>query len=138
MQVDQFDHLVLTVRDIATTCRFYTDVLGFEPITFGAGRTALAFGTHKINLHVVGHEFEPKAAQPTPGSADLCFIAQGSLDDVCAHLKEQGVALVAGPVPRTGACGPIDSVYIRDPDGNLLEIAVYPASSDSSEDRGKI
>ena len=121
--IDRLDHLVLTVRDIAASCDFYARVLGMEVVTFGTGRKALAFGRHKINLHQAGREFEPKAARPTPGSADLCLIAATPLDEVIAHLQACGVAIEAGPVQRTGAQGPILSVYFRDPDLNLIELA---------------
>ncbi|MCC6614762.1 MAG: VOC family protein [Anaerolineae bacterium] len=121
--IDRIDHLVLTVENIDTTVTFYTRVLGMEAVTFGGGRVALRFGAHKINLHQRGHEFEPKAAHPVPGSADLCLITEAPLADVVAHLEAQNIHLVEGPVLRTGALGPLDSVYIRDPDGNLIEIA---------------
>ena len=123
MQLDSLDHLVLTVRDSETTCRFYEHVLGMKAVTFGAGRKALQFGNQKINLHEAGREFEPKADAPTPGSADLCFLTALPLEAVIQQLQEAGVEIVEGPVGRTGATGPILSVYIRDPDGNLLEIA---------------
>lgn len=123
MQIDRLDHLVLTVRDIPTTCKFYERVLGMEVITFGDRRVALRFGQQKINLHQVGHEFEPKAQQPTIGAADLCFITATPLSDVIQHLQQWGVPIEVGIVERTGAIGPIHSIYIRDPDGNLLEIA---------------
>jgi catechol 2,3-dioxygenase-like lactoylglutathione lyase family enzyme len=125
MKIDRLDHLVLTVRDIGATCDFYSRVLGMSVITFGAGRKALAFGAQKINLHVAGHEFEPKAMHPTPGSADLCLIASSRLDEVIDHLRNCGVAILEGPVARTGARGPIRSVYFRDPDANLIEVATY-------------
>lgn len=121
--IDHLDHLVLTVKNIDATSQFYADVLGMEVITFGGERKALKFGAQKINLHQVGHELEPKAASPTPGSADLCFISQQSIDEVINHLKDQQIEIEAGPLRRTGATRPILSVYIRDPDGNLLEIA---------------
>ena len=121
--IDHLDHLVLTVADLDRTCAFYAKTLGMTIETFGEGRKALRFGNQKINLHRAGHEFEPKAVQPTPGSADLCFIADTRLADVVAHLERSGVAIELGPVERTGATGPIVSVYIRDPDGNLIEIA---------------
>ncbi len=117
------DHLVLTVADVEATSRFYCDVLGMRATVFGNGRRALLFGTQKINLHQHGREFEPRAARPTPGSADLCFIAQTPLDEVITHLQRLGVEIIEGPVRRTGATGPIDSVYVRDPDLNLVEIA---------------
>jgi catechol 2,3-dioxygenase-like lactoylglutathione lyase family enzyme len=126
MEITALDHLVLTVRDIEATCRFYLAALGFQRETFGEGRTALAFGRQKINLHQAGHAFEPKALRPTPGSADLCFLTATPIDDVVAHLTARGITIEEGPVARTGATGPIRSVYIRDPDGNLVEIA-HPA-----------
>jgi catechol 2,3-dioxygenase-like lactoylglutathione lyase family enzyme len=125
MQIERLDHLVLTVRDIDSTCDFYTNVLGMTTVTFGAGRKALQFGQQKINLHQAGHEFEPKATAPTSGSADLCFITGIPLATVEAHLRTQGIGIVEGPVVRTGALGPIRSLYVRDPDGNLIEISNY-------------
>jgi len=125
VRIDRFDHLVLTVADIDATVTFYEQVLGMRPVTFGDGRRALTFGTSKINLHQAGHEFEPKAARPTPGSADVCLIAAAPLDQVCADLAAHGVTIEEGPVARTGATGPIRSVYLRDPDGNLIEISNY-------------
>lgn len=127
MRIDALDHLVLTVKDVDVTAAFYGRVLGMEPVTFGAGRRALSFGAQKINLHAAGRELEPKAAFPTPGSADLCFLTTATPDEVLAHLAACGVAVIEGPVPRTGARGPIVSVYIRDPDGNLLEISSDPS-----------
>ena len=125
MRIDRLDHLVLTVADIDATVAFYTRVLGMEAVTFGAGRTALAFGRSKINLHRAGHEFEPKAHRPTPGSADLCLIAAGPLDQVIEDLAAHAVPVEEGPVERTGATGPILSVYFRDPDQNLIEVSTY-------------
>jgi catechol 2,3-dioxygenase-like lactoylglutathione lyase family enzyme len=124
VQLDRLDHLVLTVADVDATVAFYERVLGMRGVTFGEGRKALEFGRQKINLHPAGREFEPKAARPTPGSGDLCFISAVALDEVIAHLQACGVAIEEGPVQRTGAVGPIDSVYFRDPDGNLLEVSV--------------
>jgi catechol 2,3-dioxygenase-like lactoylglutathione lyase family enzyme len=126
MQLSHIDHLVLTVQDIAKTCEFYTQVLGMELVTFGAGRKALKFGQQKLNLHQVGQEFEPKAQRPTRGAIDLCVITETPLEQVETHLEKCGVAIEMGIVPRTGAMGAIDSLYIRDPDGNLIEIARYP------------
>lgn len=126
MRVDRLDHLVLTVADLDASIDFYSRVLGMRAVTFGDGRRALRFGRSKINLHVAGREFEPKAARPTPGSADLCLVSPDPPDDVLAELREAGVAVVEGPVTRTGALGEITSVYIRDPDDNLVEIAHYP------------
>ncbi|UBF24155.1 VOC family protein [Kovacikia minuta CCNUW1] len=125
MQIDRIDHLVLTVADIEATCRFYSQVLGMEIVTFGEGRKALKFGQQKINLHPVEGAFEPKAFRPTVGSTDLCMIVQTNLEDVMRHLAIQGVVIIAGPVIRTGAMGEIESIYIRDPDQNLLEISTY-------------
>jgi catechol 2,3-dioxygenase-like lactoylglutathione lyase family enzyme len=123
MRVDRLDHLVLTVRDIEATLAFYCSMLGMEAVTFGEGRRALLFGAQKINLHLAGREYEPKAAHPTPGSADLCFLTSEPLERVLEQLRVCGVAVEVGPVRRTGATGPIRSVYVRDPDGNLIEIA---------------
>ncbi len=123
MRLDQIDHLVLTVRDIGETIAFYTRVLGMEEVTFGENRKALAFGTQKINLHEAGREFEPKALHPKPGSADLCFLTAEPLARVMKHMENCGIDILEGPVERTGAQGPMESIYIRDPDGNLLEIA---------------
>ena len=125
MHIDRIDHLVLTVDDVDRTIAFYVDVLGMTEVTFGSGRKALTFGSSKINLHRRGQEFEPKAANPTPGSADLCLIADDPLAVVVADLAALGIDIEEGPVPRTGARGPITSVYIRDPDGNLIELSNY-------------
>lgn len=125
MKITRLDHLVLTVASIEESCRFYEQVLGMEVIRFGEGRTALKFGKQKINLHETGKEFEPKAAAPTAGSGDLCFIAESSIREITAHLAELDVAIEEGPVKRTGALGKMESVYLRDPDGNLLELSSY-------------
>ncbi|QDZ29783.1 VOC family protein [Noviherbaspirillum sp. UKPF54] len=125
MKIDRIDHIVLTVRDIDATCDFYSTALGMDVVTFGQGRKALAFGAQKINLHQHGAEFEPKALLPTPGSADLCLITSVPLAEAMAHLARCGVAIEDGPVQRTGATGPIRSVYFRDPDRNLIEVSNY-------------
>lgn len=125
IEIDRLDHLVLTVGDIETTVTFYREVLGLGVVTFGAGRVALTFGQQKINLHQVAQEFEPKAQVPTPGSADLCLIATTPLSEVVAHLKGLGIPIEEGPIARTGALGPILSVYFRDPDRNLIEVSNY-------------
>ncbi|KJH82631.1 MULTISPECIES: VOC family protein [Pseudomonadaceae] len=132
MQIDHLDHLVLTVADIEATLDFYTRVLGMQVVIFGEGRKALSFGQQKINLHQAGREFEPKAERPTPGSADLCFIVATPVDAVVAHLERQGVTIVEGPVQRTGATGPIRSVYVRDPDLNLIELSNRLANSSTN------
>jgi catechol 2,3-dioxygenase-like lactoylglutathione lyase family enzyme len=125
--IDALDHLVLTVRDIAATVAFYQRAMGMTETRFraadGVERVALSFGQQKINLHLAGREFEPKAAHPVPGSADLCFLTGRPLDAVITHLKACGVEILEGPVRRTGATGPLLSVYIRDPDQNLIEIS---------------
>ena len=121
--IDRLDHLVLTTADEPACIAFYTDVLGMSLETFAGSRKAFRYGTQKINVHVKGREFEPKAHTPVPGALDLCFIAAIPLVDVIARLAAQGIAIVEGPVARTGATGPIRSIYVRDPDLNLIEIA---------------
>lgn len=123
LAIDRLDHLVLTVQDIQATCDFYAQALGMQVVTFAGERKALRFGQQKINLHQAGQEFEPKALRPTPGSADLCLITQVPLTEVLAHFQQLGVLIETGIVTRTGALGAITSIYIRDPDGNLLEIS---------------
>ena len=125
MQVSRIDHIVLTVADIAATCEFYSRALNMQVLTFGAGRIALSFGQQKINLHQAGKEFEPKAMRPTPGSADFCMITETPISQVMLHLQACGVDLLEGPVRRTGATGPLLSVYFRDPDSNLIEVSNY-------------
>ncbi len=126
MKIERIDHLVLTVRDIAATCDYYSRVLGMQVVTFGGERKALQFGRQKINLHERGKEFEPKALRPTPGSGDLCFVTEVPLPQVVNHIRSCGVQVIEGPVRRSGAVGPIESIYIRDPDGNLIEVSNYP------------
>jgi catechol 2,3-dioxygenase-like lactoylglutathione lyase family enzyme len=125
IQIDRLDHLVLTVKDIDSSIEFYRRVLGMEVVTFGAGRKALHFGRSKINLHQVGHEFEPKASHAVAGSADLCLIATTPIEDVVHHLENCEVEILHGPSSKTGAIGVITSVYFRDPDGNLIEVSNY-------------
>ncbi len=125
MEVDRIDHVVMTVRDIDATCAFYSRVLGMTAVTFGEGRRAVTFGSQKFNLHQAGHEFEPKAQHPAPGSLDFCLIAATSLDKVIVHLADCNVPIVEGPVAKTGALGPMRSIYFRDPDGNLVEVSNY-------------
>ena len=126
--LDTLDHLVLTVADPAATAAFYETVLGMRREIFhpadGTTRIALKFGAQKINLHAAETPFAPHAERPAPGSADLCFLTSAPLEAWQAHLDEQTVPVICGPVARTGATGPIRSIYIRDPDGNLIEIAV--------------
>ena len=128
MKIESIDHIVLTVKDIETTCAFYARILGMTVTTFGAGRRALAFGTQKINLHQYGNEFEPKAKVPMPGSADLCFVTATPIAQVLDHLLDHHVDVLEGPVRRTGAVGPITSAYFRNPDGNLIEVSNYETS----------
>ena len=123
--IDRLDHMVLAVADIDGTCAFYGRVLGMEKVVFAGARTALAFGRQKINLHPAGNEYSPHAVHPVPGSGDLCLITETPLAQVIAHLEACGVAVEEGPVAKTGATGPITSVYFRDPDGNLIEVANY-------------
>ncbi|AUH66303.1 VOC family virulence protein [Paracoccus zhejiangensis] len=131
MEITGLDYLVLTVRDIDLTIAFYSGILGMRAVTFGAGRTPLHFGSQKINLHRAGHEFEPKARSPLPGSADLCFLLANRPDQTLAALRSAGIAIEEGPVARTGASGPILSVYLRDPDGNLVELG-HPDRGDGA------
>ncbi len=123
MNITQLDHLVLTVKDIDATCRFYAEHLSMEVVTFGDNRKALRFGKQKINLHPLGNEFEPKAARPTSGSADLCFLSDTPLEQIIPKLQQACIEILEGPVQRTGATGPIISIYLRDPDDNLIEIS---------------
>ena len=133
-RLDALDHLVLTVRDIAATRDWYSRTLGLEALTFAGGRTALTFGQQKINLHKVGREFEPKAAHPTPGSADLCFLTTLPIATLVRHLTALGTPLEVAPSRRDGARGPLLSIYLRDPDNNLIEVANQLAVNDSSRD----
>lgn len=123
MNISNIDHLVLTVKNIDVTVKFYTSVLGMIPETFGEGRTTLKFGNQKINLHQQGKEFEPNANRPVPGSGDVCFITTTELNHAMAHVRSRGVKIIEGPVVRTGATGQIISFYFRDPDKNLIEVA---------------
>lgn len=132
LTVRRFDHLVLTCRNVKATIRFYTEVLGMREVTFGAGRKALTFGRQKLNLHPLGQaasggtgSVAALAAHPTPGSTDVCLIVAEPIEAVLAHLAVCGIPIEEGPVTRTGALGPIESVYVRDPDGNLIELSRY-------------
>jgi len=123
--IDRLDHMVLTVADIDATCEFYGRVLGMEKVVFAGGRVALSFGKQKINLHPAGNEYDPRAKHPVPGSGDFCLITETPLDDVVAHLGASDVAIIEGPVAKTGATGELKSVYFRDPDDNLVEVSNY-------------
>lgn len=125
MNIESLDHLVLRVKNIEESITFYTCVLGMQVELFKGNRKALRFGQQKINLHQYGHEFEPKACHPVPGSADLCFVVRTLLEEVASHLRKNNVVIIEGPVKRTGAVGSITSLYIRDPDSNLIELSNY-------------
>jgi catechol 2,3-dioxygenase-like lactoylglutathione lyase family enzyme len=133
MRIDRFDHLVLAVADLDASAAFYTRVLGMDLVTFGDGRTALHFGRNKINLHQAGREFEPKARHATPGSADLCLITDQPITEIVADLDLAGVSIEEGPAQRTGAIDAMISAYLRDPDGNLIEISQYAPDADARE-----
>ncbi|SDQ52386.1 VOC family protein [Natronobacterium texcoconense] len=124
MKFTGIDHFVLTVSDVAASCAFY-EKLGAEIVTFGDDRKAIRFGDQKINLHPVDNDVEPVAADPTPGAGDVCLLTTTSLEAVQRQLEEHDVDVVMGPIDRTGAVGPIRSVYVRDPDDNLVEIGTY-------------
>lgn len=126
MKILRIDHLVLTVKDIGVTVAFYERILGLRHVIFEGQSHALRFGSQKINLHQVGNEYRPHAAKPLPGAGDLCLIASGRVDDLIKKLKIEGVKVEHGPVPQTGAAGTMISVYFRDPDENLIEVACYP------------
>jgi catechol 2,3-dioxygenase-like lactoylglutathione lyase family enzyme len=120
------DHVVLTVADVDRTAAWYRDVLGLTVETFGEGRTALRFGDQKLNLHAAGHEIEPHARTPTVGSADFCLVLDGPIEEAIRSLRETGVEIELGPTERAGAVGALISIYVRDPDGNLVELSAEP------------
>lgn len=132
LKIEALDHFVLTVKNIQKTCDFYEQVLGMKTVEFKQGRLGLMFGKQKINLHEAGQEFEPKASKPTPGSADLCFLTSIPMENVIKHLQQKGVVIEEGPVTRTGAQEELLSVYIRDPDENLIEISNGSSTTYSS------
>jgi catechol 2,3-dioxygenase-like lactoylglutathione lyase family enzyme len=125
MNIDLIDHVVMTVRSVDATCAFYERVLGMQAVTFAGGRRALAFGRQKINLHEAGREFEPKAHLAAPGTLDICLVTTTPLPQVIEHLARCNVTIIEGPVAKTGATGPLRSVYFRDPDQNLIEVSNY-------------
>jgi catechol 2,3-dioxygenase-like lactoylglutathione lyase family enzyme len=128
MKILRIDHIVLTVKDIPITVAFYERVLGLQHVIFDGHYHALHFGSQKINLHPAANEYPPHADKPLPGSGDLCFIASGRIEDVIKNLQLQGVDIEHGPVPQIGAAGKMMSVYFRDPDRNLIEVACYSNS----------
>ena len=130
MEIEAIDHIVLTVRDIASTCQFYTDVLGMKEVTGEDGRKALQFGWQKINPHTPQTDIQPLAEWAMPGSTDLCLLSRTPLKEVIEELNQKGIKIIAGPVDRYGANGPIRSVYLRDPDENLVEICNYINQTD--------
>ena len=130
MKITHIDHFVLTVASIPASCAFYQRALGMEIVRFAGERFALQFGSYKINLHEAGHEFDPKAAHPTPGSADFCLIADTPIQRIVEHLKRENIKIEQGPVQRTGANGAIMSCYFRDPDNNLIEVSTYDTVND--------
>lgn len=121
--VRAIDHFVLTCGDVETTVAFYERALGMTGETFAGGRRALAFGSQKINLHQAGAEFTPRAQKPVPGAGDFCLLSDTPVAEIAEHLASMGVELIEGPVPKTGATGPLTSIYFRDPDGNLVEVS---------------
>lgn len=123
MQIRAIDHLVLTTGDVERCIEFYTRVLGMQKLEYGSGRLALSFGEQKINIHPLNASITPLPAQPTPGAIDLCLLSGVPLHEVLEHFRKHGVEVIEGPVARNGARFPLLSVYIRDPDGNLIEIA---------------
>lgn len=125
IKINRLDHLVLTVKDINKTVDFYTQILGMEKEIFKGTRVALKFGNQKINLHQLGNEFEPKAFNIKDGSADLCFIIDTPLSEAKNHIESLGIKIIEGIVSRTGALGEIESIYLRDPDKNLIELSNY-------------
>jgi catechol 2,3-dioxygenase-like lactoylglutathione lyase family enzyme len=134
IHIDRLDHLVLTVSDIQATCAFYERILGMQTVTFGHNRTALHFGQQKINLHPIQNDIGPLVAdKPMAGTADLCFITITPMQDVVKLLTDNRVEIIAGPVSRSGALGPILSVYFRDPDNNLIEVSNYEEGTESEE-----
>lgn len=125
MKIQSIDHIVLTVRDVEATVNFYERVMGMKAVSFGDNRRALCFGNQRLNLHPARAPFKPHAANPTPGSADICFVSLSSMAQVMEHLEKNGIAIEEGPVSRIGALGLMKSIYFRDPDSNLIEVACY-------------
>ena len=125
ISIENIDHIVLTVMDVQRTCEFYTKALGMNIVEFENGRKALTFGKQKFNLHEYGKEIEPKAENPAPGTTDICLITETPIPTLINHINKLGIEIIEGPVERTGARGEIESIYFRDPDGNLIEVSKY-------------
>jgi len=125
ISLERIDHIVITVNDIEKSIRFYCDVLGMQETNFGDNRKAVAFGNQKINLHPIANNISLTATSPSPGSVDICLVCSTPAEELVNELKRHGIAIEAGPVERQGAMGPMTSVYIRDPDGNLIELSNY-------------
>ncbi len=134
ISIDRVDHLVITVADVDRAVRFYEDVLGMKSVTFPGDRRAVTFGQQTIKLHAASDLVEPTATHPVPGAANLCLITDNALGEVQDHLRANDVRIEEGPVSRTGSTGPITSLYLRDPDGNLIEIARYDDESPGAEE----
>ncbi len=128
IKISHIDHLVLTVKDIKASCDFYQNILGMKVISFAGNRKALQFGKQKFNLHEAGKEFEPKAKNPVPGAIDICLISDTPLKLILKKLEMLNIPVDDGPIIRTGARAPLNSIYIRDPDNNLIEISNIIAS----------
>ena len=134
ISIDRVDHLVLTVADVDRAVEFYAQVLGMEPVTFPGERRAVRFGDKTIKLHQASELVGPTATHPVPGSANLCFVTNNALSEVQDHLRSNEVWIEEGPVVRTGSLGPITSLYLRDPDGNLIEVAKYDDAAPAPAD----
>ncbi|GAA3356668.1 MULTISPECIES: VOC family protein [Saccharopolyspora] len=132
INIDRVDHLVLTVADVDRAAEFYERILGMRTVTFPGDRRAVSFGQQTIKLHAASELVEPTATHPVPGSANLCFVTEQPISEVQEHLRANDVRIEEGPVGRTGTSGPITSLYLRDPDGNLIEIARYDEEAEAA------
>lgn len=134
ISIDRVDHLVLTVADVERAAEFYERILGMQALSFPDDRRALSFGEQSIKLHAASDLVEPTATHPVPGSANLCFVTENAVSEVQEHLRANDVRIEEGPVIRTGAVGPITSLYFRDPDGNLIEVAHYDEDAPAEQE----
>ncbi len=123
MKVHSIDHIVMTVKSIEKSCKFYQECLGLEIITFQNDRKALKCGNQKINLHEIGHEFDPKAKNASKGTVDICLIVENPIAEIVKDFEKKGVEIIEGPIKRTGATHKLLSIYVFDPDGNLIELS---------------